>query len=387
MTTRTDRLMTTPSPRPEPPRLQSLDLEPAFTMSERLAGLHQQIVGVVPEVDQIACVLYDPDTDLLKTYVDSSRAGTPLQGYEFPLSGSRSLSELAATRSSRVLDDIPAQTSGGSVHSRRIIEAGFRSSYTVPLFDGDQLQGFLFMDSRQPAVFSEAVIDRLAVYVNLLRMLICHQLTAMRALVGSVRVAREFARLHDSDSAGHLERMARYARLIARQLTARHDLSDEFVEQVFLFAPLHDIGKLGIPEGILHKPQSLTRQERTVMATHVELGVDLVEKLIRHFRLERMAGIEVLLNIVAAHHELLDRSGYPGGLRGTAIPLEARIVTVADIFDALTSQRDYKRAWTAAAALEHLCGLASAGKVDPECVAALAASQEAIDQIMQRSGR
>ncbi|MCS5679819.1 MAG: hypothetical protein NZ603_07975, partial [Acidimicrobiales bacterium] len=87
-------------------------------MSERLAGLHQQIVGVVPEVDQIACVLYDPDTDLLKTYVDSSRAGTPLQGYEFSLSGSRSLSELAATRSSRVLDDIPAQTSGGSVHSR-----------------------------------------------------------------------------------------------------------------------------------------------------------------------------------------------------------------------------------------------------------------------------
>ena len=376
--------MTTSSPRPEPPRLRPLATEPAATMGDRLAGLHRQIVGVVPEVDQIACVLYDADTDLLKTYVDSSRAGAPLQGYEFPLAASRSLSELATTRSSRVLDDIPAQTSSDSVHSRRIIEAGFRSSYTVPLFDGDRLLGFLFMDSRQPAVFTESVIDRLAVYVNLVRMLICHQLTAMRALVGSVRVAREFARLHDSDAAGHLERMARYARLIARQLADRHDLSDEFVEQVFLFAPLHDIGKLGIPDGILRKPQSLNGQERAVMATHVELGIDLVEKLIDHFRLEQLAGVDVLRNIVAGHHELLDGSGYPGGLCGDAIPLESRIVTVADIFDALSSEREYKQAWSVPAALDHLAAMASAGKIDAGCVAALAASQAAIDEIRRR---
>jgi len=353
-------------------------------MGDRLAGLHRQIIAVVPEVDQIACVLYDPDTDLLKTYVDSSRAGDPLQGYEFPLSGSRSLSELAATRTTRVLDDIASQATSGSEHSARIVAAGFRSSYTVPLFDGDLLQGFLFLDSRQPALFTATVIDRLDVYVNLVRMLICHRLTCMRALVGSVRVAREFARMHDSDAAGHVERMARFARLIARRLAAEHGRNDEFVEQVFLFAPLHDIGKLGIPDGILHKPRSLTAQERAVMATHVELGTELVEKLIGHFGLERLAGIEVLRNIVACHHELLDGSGYPGGLRGAAIPLEARIVTVADIFDALVSQRDYKQAWSTAAALEHLESMAAAGKVDPACVAALAGSHDSIGDIMRR---
>jgi len=382
--THMDTLGNSPPARPAPPRLLPLAPEPAATMGDRLAGLHRQIIGVVPEVDQIACVLYDPDTDLLKTYVDSSRVGDPLQGYEFRLSSSRSLSELAATRRTRVLDDIPAQSTSGSVHSARIVAAGFRSSYTVPLFDGNLLQGFLFMDSRQPALFTAAVVGRLDVYVNLVRMLICHQLTAMRALVGSVRVAREFARLHDSDAAGHLERMARYARLIARQLAPRHGRSDEFVEQVFLFAPLHDIGKLGIPDGILHKPKSLTARERAVMATHVELGSELIEKLIGNFGLERLTGIEVLRNIVACHHELLDGTGYPGGLRGEAIPLEARIVTVADIFDALVSRRDYKQAWSAAAALEHLAAMAAAGKLDPECVEALAGSDESIGEIMRR---
>jgi HD-GYP domain-containing protein (c-di-GMP phosphodiesterase class II) len=368
---------------PKPAQLRPLVAEPGTTMGERLASLHRQIVGVVPEVDQIACVLYDADTDLLKTYVDSSMTGDPLQGYEFPLSASRSLSELAATRTTRVLDDIPTQATSGSVHSARIVKAGFRSSYTVPLFDGDLLQGFLFMDSRQPAVFTESVIDRLGVYVSLVRMVICHELTALRALVGSVRIAREFARLHDADAAGHLERMARYARLIARQLASRHGRNDEFVEQVYLFAPLHDIGKLGIPDGILHKPRSLTAQEQAVMATHVELGMKIIEKLIRHFRLEHLAGIQVLRNIVGGHHELLDGSGYPEGLRGAAIPLEARIVTVADIFDALSSQRDYKRAWSTTAALQHLEAMAGAGKVDPECVAALAESEEAVGEIMR----
>jgi len=353
-------------------------------MGERLTSLHRQIIRVVPEVDQLACVLYDADTDLLKTYVDSSRAGDPLQGYEFPLSASRSLSALAATRRTRVLDDIPAQAAGGSVHATRIVEAGFRSSYTVPLFDGDLLQGFLFMDSRRPGVFTESNVEQLSVFVNLVRMLIYHELTAIRALVGSVRIAREFARLHDADSTGHLERMARYARLIARQLASRHGRNDEFVEQVFLFAPLHDIGKLGIPDGILHKPKPLTTEERAVMATHVELGSELVEKLVGHFRLERLGGIQVLRNIVAGHHELLDGSGYPGGLRGEAIPLEARIVTVADIFDALSSQRDYKQAWSTAAALQHLETMAATGKVDPECVAALRENQRAIGEISRR---
>lgn len=365
-------------------RLLPLPEGSGSTMAEQLASLHRQIARVVPQVDQIACVLYDPGTDMLKTYVESSHAGAPLQGYEFPLAASRSLSGLARTRRARIIDDLPADLPAGPAHTAHIRTAGFRSSYTVPLFEGETFQGFLFMDSLQPAVFTAAVTDRLAVYVNLVRLLVCQHLTAMRALAGSVHVAREFVQLHDVESARHLERMARYARLIARQVAPSHGLGDEFVEQVFLFAPLHDVGKLGIPDRILHKPESLTAEERAVVATHVAIGIGLVENLIGHFRLGHLAGIEVLRNIVAGHHELLDGSGYPRGLRGDAIPLEARIVTVADIFDALCSQRDYKAAWSMDDALRHLQAMAAAGKIDGRCVAGLAASRQAVEPIMRR---
>lgn len=376
--------MTGPTDPTTAARLLPLDDERAATISERLGSLHRQIAELVPEVDQIACVLHDPGTGTLKTFVDSSHAGAPLRRYEFPLAASRSLSELVRCRSARIVDDIPAELPGAAPHSAHIRAAGFRSSYTVPLFDGDAFQGFLFMDSRQPSAFSAAVVQRLEIHVNLVRMLLCHELAAVRSLVGSIRVARDFALLHDVEATRHLDRMARYARVIARHLAPRHRFSDEFVEQVFLFAPLHDIGKVGIPDAILHKPKELTTDERTVMATHVELGMELVERLIGHFNLGQLAGIRTLRNIVAGHHELLDGSGYPRGLRGADIPLEARIVTVADIFDALSSRRDYKVAWGMDEAFALLERMVAEGKLDGQCVEALAENRTAIRTIMDR---
>jgi HD-GYP domain-containing protein (c-di-GMP phosphodiesterase class II) len=367
-------------------RLLPLFNERADTMGERLGSLHRQIAATVPEVDQIACVLHDPDTGMLKTFVDSSHAGAPLRRYEFPLAASRSLRDLVRLRSARIMDDIPAELPGAAPHTVHIRAAGFRSSYTVPLFDGAAFQGFLFMDSRQPAAFSAAVVQRLEVYVNLVRMLLSHELTAVRSLVGSIRVARDFALLQDVEATRHLDRMARYARMIALRLASRHELSDEFVEQVFLFAPLHDIGKVGIPDAILHKPKALTTEERVVMATHVELGVELVERLIGHFNLGHLAGIHTLRNIVAGHHELLDGSGYPRGLRGEDIPLEARIVTVADIFDALCSRRDYKAAWGMDESFALLEEMVAEGKLDGQCVEALAENRTSIRTIMDRYG-
>lgn len=373
-----------PTGSPVAPRLLPLTSERAATMGERLGSLHRQIAAEVPEVDQIACVLHDPDTGMLKTFVDSSHAGEPLRRYEFPLAASRSLSELVRLKSCRIVNDIPAELPGAAPHTAHIRGVGFRSSYTVPLFDGDVFQGFLFLDSRQPAAFSPAVVQRLEVHINLARMLFCHELTGVRSLVGAIRVARGFSLLHDVEVTRHLDRMAHYARLIARHLAIPHGLSDEFVEQVFLFAPLHDIGKAAIPEAILHKPKALTAEERTVMATHVELGVELIERLIRQFNLGHLAGIRTLRNIVAGHHEFLDGSGYPRGLRGGDIPLEARIVTVADIFDALCSRRHYKVAWGMDEAFALLDSMVAEGKLDGQCVGALAGNRPSIRTIMDR---
>jgi HD-GYP domain-containing protein (c-di-GMP phosphodiesterase class II) len=178
--------------------------------------------------------------------------------------------------------------------------------------------------------------------------------------------------------------MSRFSRLIARGLVPSHGLSDEFVEQVFLFSLLHDIGKVGIPDSVLRKKGALTSEERREMQSHVELGSEMIDRLVNDFGLSAVAGIGILRNVVAGHHEFLDGSGYPRKLRAGDIPLEARIVTVADIFDALTSKRAYKEAWTMDEALKTMEKMAAEGKIDADCVAVLRSREDEVRQIIER---
>jgi HD-GYP domain-containing protein (c-di-GMP phosphodiesterase class II) len=151
-----------------------------------------------------------------------------------------------------------------------------------------------------------------------------------------------------------------------------------------LFAPLHDIGKIGIPDSILMKPGKLDPEERRIMQTHVDKGVEMVEKIISEFKLGSMSDSSIMRNIVACHHEFLDGSGYPGGLKGDLVPIEARIVTVADIFDALTSRRPYKTNWSVKDALAELTAMAVQGKLDAHCVSALRRSLPEVEAIIVR---
>ena len=104
------------------------------------------------------------------------------------------------------------------------------------------------------------------------------------------------------------------------------------------------------------------------MKSHVNKGIEVIEKIIGDFELSQMPGATVMRNIVLGHHEYLDGSGYPRGLKGDQVPVEARIVTVADILDALLSVRPYKQAWTMEEACAELRNMASLGKLDTDCV-------------------
>ena len=164
--------------------------------------------------------------------------------------------------------------------------------------------------------------------------------------------------------------MSYYARLIARHLAPRYGLSDEYVEKVFLFAPLHDVGKIGLPDSVLQKPGKLTAEEFELVKTHTLRGREIVDTLIADFELGDLEDVEALRNIAAYHHEAINGTGYPLGLAGSEIPLEARIIAVADVFDALTSRRSYKHAWSndeAFALLRQLAGV----KLDRDCVEVL----------------
>ncbi|GGY07733.1 HD-GYP domain-containing protein [Paludibacterium paludis] len=142
------------------------------------------------------------------------------------------------------------------------------------------------------------------------------------------------AEYRDPETGAHINRMSSYAALIARGLGCE----EEFVANLKLAAPMHDIGKLGIPDYILLKPGRLTPEELHIMQGHAEIGARILSG--SHSPLIQLAS-----RVAAGHHEKFDGTGYPLGLKGEAIPLEARIVAVADVFDALTSERPYKKPW------------------------------------------
>jgi putative two-component system response regulator len=164
----------------------------------------------------------------------------------------------------------------------------------------------------------------------------------------TIRALASLAETRDDDTGAHILRTQHFVRRLAEEL--RNDprfadeLSDRAIDLMFKSAPLHDIGKVGIPDHILLKPGKLTPEEFEVMKTHVELGRRALTSAIA----EGGATTEFLryaIEIIRGHHEKWDGSGYPKGLSGEEIPLSARIMAVADVYDALTTRRIYKPAF------------------------------------------
>ena len=176
----------------------------------------------------------------------------------------------------------------------------------------------------------------------------------------------------DAGTSAYLERMAHIAALIAEDL----GLFDDHVRQIELAAPLHDIGKIAIPDAVLLKPGPLNDAELKVMRRHPLIGHQLLNG-------SQNRTIQLAALIALRHHEHYDGSGYPDGLRGDAIPIEARIATVADVLDALISPRPYKLAWAVDDALAYLREQ-SGVLFDPRCVEALLRNRERLDDICTR---
>jgi HD-GYP domain-containing protein (c-di-GMP phosphodiesterase class II) len=339
----------------------------------QLREIHESLKRELPGIARVAVAIYDERTDALKTFVHSSDGEPPFSHYEAKLKEVPALATLAAIRTPRIIDDLQPALAHGSKHVRRLLETGYRSSYTMPFYDHGRFFGFLFFDSREPRYFSAASARHLSLYCHLISLLIINELSRVSALRSAIEVARTMSHTHNEETGAHLDRMARYARLIAKTLADRNPddaIDDEFVEFVFLYAPLHDVGKIAIPDNILLKPGKLSSEEFDIMKTHVAAGMSVVESIARGFHVGSGQHVGVLRNIVRYHHEAYDGSGYLAGLKGAEIPLEARIITVADVFDALTTTRCYKEAWDNERALDLMRALAGR-RFDPGCVDAL----------------
>jgi putative two-component system response regulator len=176
----------------------------------------------------------------------------------------------------------------------------------------------------------------------------------------------------DNETGLHVMRMSHYSRVIA----LAYGFSADMAEDLLNAAPMHDIGKIGIPDSIMLKPGKLTEEEFAVMKRHPIIGAEILGE-------SDSSLLQLARSVALYHHEKWDGSGYPHGLQGEAIPIEARIVALADVFDALTSKRPYKEAWSVEDALAHI--RQQAGRhFDPRVVELLEQELPAILDIKER---
>jgi len=352
-------------------------------LREKLIATHKSINEIFPFIVRIAITIYDHETGLLKTYLHSSGGDTPLEHYQTLLDDAPSLKEILKKGVPRVTNNLLTFEDGKHEHTKRIGRQGYAASYTLPMFNQGKFFGFIFFNSNETDVFTENVLCQIDIYSHMISLMVINELTSIQTLTAAVKTTESITNVRDPETGSHLDRMSRYSRMIAVTLADIYNLDDGYIEHLFMFSPLHDIGKIGIPDNILLKPDKLSKTEKITMESHTRIGREMIDNLLRNFGLESIEYMNMLRNITEFHHETVDGTGYPSGIKGDEIPLEARIVAVADVFDALTSKRPYKEAWTNEKAIQHLKKLA--GKtLDQDCVNALIKNIDQIEQIQNQ---
>ena len=352
-------------------------------LRDKLIATHKSINEIFPFIVRIAITIYDPETRLLKTYLHSSGDDSPLEHYETLLDNAPSLKEILKKGMPRVVNNLLTFENGKHEHTQRIGRQGYAASYTLPMFNNGDFIGFIFFNSNETEVFTENVLRQIDIYSHMISLMVINELSAIQTLTAAVKTTETITHVRDPETGSHLDRMSRYSRLIAIALAEKYHLDDSYIEHLFMFSPLHDIGKIAIPDHVLFKPTSLNQSEKEIMQKHPRIGRTMIDDLLGNFGLENIEHIDMLRNIAEYHHETIDGTGYPDGMKGDDIPLEARIVAVADVFDALTSKRPYKEAWSNEKAIQILNQLAGE-TLDQECVDALLNNIDDIEKIQKQ---
>ncbi len=239
------------------------------------------------------------------------------------------------------------------------LEAGANDFLTKPIDNSEfraRLRNMLSLRRSQ-----KALADRAAWLAEKVAEATSEILDREREMITRLSRAAEF---RDPETGAHIMRMAHYSRLIAEQI----GLSQEQQDLILAAAPMHDVGKIAIPDHILLKPGRLDETELEIMKTHAEKGYEIL-------RGSKSKMLDLAALIAWTHHEKIDGSGYPRGLKGEDIPIQGRIVAVADVFDALTSERPYKQAWEIERAIQWLRE-GEGQHFDPVCVEAFLARRD-----------
>lgn len=367
--------------------IENMNNNASFT--ESLDFINQTFSQFIP-YNYIGIALIDEEKGVIRASYgvsDGSVNGITekIMGTAWPID-STSLGNLIHTGEARIINDLELYTKDKpmSMYNKVILEAGIRSSITLPLKVSGVPVGVIFFSSRQKYVYTNEHLKFLKTLANSIAISLNQNIFINDLLFGSILALAKLAEARDVDTGDHLERMQRYTRVIAELLYENNNFSDEitleYIDNIEKFSPLHDIGKVGIRDGILLKPGKLTMEEFNEMKKHAVYGAEVI-RAAESSIIKRRKGLFTLgIEIVEGHHEKWDGSGYPFGKAGLDIPLSARIVAVADVFDALTSRRPYKDPFS----FGHSMEIISEGRgkhFDPKIVDVVLANQHRLEKI------
>lgn len=318
---------------------------------------------------------------------DGSVVGMPekLMGRRFDISKT-SLKNIIETGKARVINDLESYNSNKALseYNRAIIASGIKASITLPLISNHKPVGLLFFSSSRKNVYNEEHIQFLNVLAQSIAISFDKNIFVDNLLYSSILALAKMAEARDEDTGEHLDRMKKYSKAIAQFLYEgslyKEQITLDYIDDIERFSPMHDIGKVGIRDAILLKPAKLTEEEFTEMKQHTIFGGKVLRAAEDNIIKSGISIFKVGIEIAEGHHEKWDGSGYPLGLSGAEIPLSARIVAVADVLDALTSKRPYKRAFSFEESFKYI--IDGSGKhFDPEIVQIMVEKKDKIHRM------
>lgn len=257
-----------------------------------------------------------------------------------------------------------------------------KSALLLPLTTSFKVDSIIVFASKQLNAYDESKNALLGFVGNQLTHSFEKNVVMENLVISAVEGLAKLAESRDPETGDHLLRMSVYSSIITQQLKNdskySSQIDNQYIRDILRFAPMHDIGKVGIEDSILLKPAQLTGEEWEVMKQHPIIGGDVLRRCESQMNHVGRSIFTIGIEIADAHHEKFNGNGYPNSLSGNKIPLSARIVAVADVFDALTSKRPYKEAWAVKKAIA-LLNEESGEHFDPVVVQAF---NDAIDEIM-----